>query len=246
MVYQPNKKLAFVTGSSRGIGKALAEKLLAEGYQVVGLSRNTVISHSNYTHCVIDLCNQEEVLAFDFAQYVDNIPEQILLVNNAGMIGSIFPVGALTDETIHAVMQVNSIAPQILMNKFLKAFSGKVNHGHILNISSGAGKYPIDAWATYCASKAALDLFSKTVKEELAARSVNGWFIHSVAPGVVDTAMQSEIRSADPGAFKEIEKFKLLKQENQLSDPSAVSEKLYQIIENPLSFSETLLSVRDF
>lgn len=238
---QPTK-LAYVTGASRGIGEALVQQLLAAGYRVIGLSRTTKIDHPNFTFVQLDLSNLEAVKSFTF----DETAPHVLLVNNAGMLGEVGSVGAITDSTFERVMRVNTIAPQILMNQFIKTFKKIAESGHILNISSGAGKNAIDGWAAYCASKAALDLFSETVRLEFNLHQTENWFIHSIAPGVVDTEMQSEIRNSDPSEFKSLDRFIALKTENQLASPTAVAEKLFSVIQEPKQFESTILSVRDF
>ncbi len=238
---QPTK-LAYVTGASRGIGEALVQQLLAAGYRVIGLSRTTKIDHPNFTFVQLDLSNLEAVKSFTF----DETAPHVLLVNNAGMLGEVGSVGAITDSTFERVMRVNTIAPQILMNQFIKTFNKIAESGHILNISSGAGKNAIDGWAAYCASKAALDLFSETVRLEFNLHQTENWFIHSIAPGVVDTEMQSEIRNSDPSEFKSLDRFIALKTENQLASPTAVAEKLFSVIQEPKQFESTILSVRDF
>ena len=236
-------KIAYITGSSRGIGLALAEKLLTLDYTVIGLSRTNPINleHPNFTFIPLDLSDLEQVSQFSFPYY----SEHVVLVNNAGMIGQIKPVGSLDSTSIGDVMKVNTIAPQLLMNKFIHQMSPKTNQGHILNISSGAGKRPIDAWATYCASKAALDLFSATIKSEWESRSISNWSIHSVSPGVVDTAMQGAIRNSNPNDFKLYERFESLKLNDELSQPKDIVKKLVKIIKNPNQFTEILVSVRD-
>jgi len=235
-------KLAFVTGASRGIGKALVHALLAEGYHVIGLSRSLNIEHPNYSPVKIDLSDIKAVEKFEFSQMANHV----LLVNNAGLLGEIGPIGTIKDHTIDEVMRVNTIAPQILMNRFIQHYQNKVNSGHILNISSGAGKNPIDGWAAYCASKAALDLFSQTVHLEFKLHDVKNWHIHSIAPGVVDTAMQAEIRSANPSTFKSLDRFVALKTDNELATTETVAEKMMTVIKDPSQFKTVLLSVRDF
>lgn len=241
MAAQQNK-LAYVTGSSKGIGKALVERLLNQGYNVIGLSRSNEINHPNFQHVGIDLSNIKEVTAYSF----DEKAENVLLVNNAGLVGDINPVGAIDNQKITEVMNVNTIAPQILCNNFIKRFQNEKGQFHILNISSGAGKNPISSWATYCASKAALDLFSETISTELEWSELTNWHIHSCAPGVVDTAMQSQIRAASEEEFNRVQYFKDLKTNKELYSPEFVANKLLEVIENPQKFSETLISVRDF
>lgn len=236
------RKIAYVTGASRGIGEALIKKLLAENYVVVGLSRTSNFSHPNFKAITIDLADLTAVKKFVFSEIADHV----LLVNNAGVLGDIGPVGSLKPETFEKVMHVNVIAPQILTNAFIAKYGGNATSGHILNISSGAGKNPIDGWATYCASKAAIDLFSETIRKEMDVHNIENWTIHSIAPGVVDTEMQSEIRSTAAEKFSSIQRFKDLKAENQLSSPHDVADKLMQVIVSPHAFEKTIFSVRDY
>jgi len=241
MTTQQNK-LAYITGTSRGIGKALAELLLDQGFDVVGIARNNSIKHENFTFVSLDLNDIEAVNQLSF----DRDASSVLLVNNAGIVGEIYPVGKVSANAIQRVMNVNTIAPQILCNNFIKKYCTSGKKGHVINISSGAGKNPIDAWATYCASKAAMDLFSRTVQSEMEERAISDWRIHAIAPGVVDTQMQIDIRNADQNEFKLIKKFENLKQNGELSNSEDVAKKLFKVIETPSKFNETILSVRDF
>jgi benzil reductase ((S)-benzoin forming) len=235
-------KLAYITGSSRGIGKALSLLLLKNGYRVVGISRSNAIKHPNFEHIALNLSDILAVNDFAFNDSAD----QVVLVNNAGKIGEITPVGQIANQDIASVMNVNTIAPQILMNKFIKRFQSGKGDYHILNISSGAGKRPIPSWAAYCASKAAIDLFSETVAEELEWKQMDNWTIHSCAPGVVDTKMQEQIRSSKEENFKMVDNFIAYKENNELYSTEYVATKLFEVIQNPSFFPETIISVRDF
>jgi benzil reductase ((S)-benzoin forming) len=235
-------KVAYITGSSSGLGKALAELLLDHDYVVIGIARTASIEHANYQHVFLDLANLDEVAAFKFEVEA----EEVLLINNAGMIGEIAPVGQTTPTSLQEIGNVNIIAPQILMNSFLATFLTKSTKGHIVNISSGAGKNPIDSWAAYCASKAALDLFSQTVALEFQLNGNHMWNIHSIAPGVVDTPMQAHIRNTSPENFKSLNRFIELKQNGDLVSPEKTALKIFTLINHPEKFKNTVLSVRDF
>jgi len=220
---------AYITGTSSGIGKALAEILLDHNCEVIGLSRRQEIKHPNYSHITIDLADLKQVADFNFPA---NAKDDIILVNNAGTVGPIKPVGQQISEEIVHLNNVNIIAPQVLTNKFIRQYKGnKKPNYQVINISSGAGKRPIDAWATYCASKAAIDLFSETVAEELIVRNHSNWKIYAIAPGVVDTNMQEEIRASNPKDFLNHQKFLELKINNELNSSEVVAEKLKRIIE---------------
>lgn len=241
MAAQPNK-IAYVTGASRGIGQALVTALIDAGYFVVGIARTPCTNHASFNFSRLDLNDIEAVQSFAFDQKATDV----VLVNNAGMLGEIGPVGQISNHALQEVMTVNTLAPQILTNNFLKTYQASVNSGHILNISSGAGKNAIDAWAAYCASKAALDLFSETIHLEFELRQQKNWHIHSVAPGVVDTAMQHEIRQAKPEAFLALDRFIALNANKELASADSVSKKLMQVIQKPHAFPNPVISVRNF
>lgn len=234
--------IAYITGTSSGIGKELAIKFLNEGHQVIGMSRSCTIKKANYKHIYLDLSDLKAVSDFDF---ITNIQDDVVLVNNAGIIGSIKPIGHLIEADIITINNVNVIAPQILMNKFIHKFQPLNQNYQILNISSGAGKSPIDAWATYCASKSAIDLFSETIAQELKDRNQLNWHVFSIAPGVVDTNMQKEIRQANSNDFLVKSKFIDLKNNNDLSEPKLVANQLYNILESPTKYENVIFSLRD-
>ncbi|WP_066757273.1 SDR family NAD(P)-dependent oxidoreductase [Crocinitomix algicola] len=236
-------KIAYITGTSRGIGRAIAELLLQEGYMVYGIGRTNEIQHHHFFPINLDLSDLKAVEAFFF----DAVGREVILINNAGIIGEIGPIGVIANHTIQSVMTVNALAPQMLINKFIDTYRKQdIIKGQIINISSGAGKYPIDGWANYCASKAAIDIYSETIDLEFKLHQLHNWHIHSIAPGVVDTGMQSEIRSSNPELFKSHQKFIDLKADNELNKPENVATKLYEVIADPKRFDQTIISVRDF
>jgi len=234
--------IAYITGTSSGIGKAIALKLLKKGHQVIGLSRNCTITELNYSHVTIDLSDVEAVASFEF---VANNTDDIILINNAGVIGPIKPVGHHVEQEIIQVNTVNVIAPQILINKFINRFIHSNQNYQIVNVSSGAGKNPIDAWSTYCASKAAIDLFSETIAQELTSRNHRNWHVFSIAPGVVDTKMQGEIRDSNPSHFLSHQKFVDLNKNNELANPDFTADLFYKVISDPNSYENVGFSVRD-
>jgi len=235
--------IAYITGTSSGIGKALAELLLNQGHQVVGLSRRNNIMHPNYNHITIDLTDLSQLKAIDFSSHLN---DDVILVNNAGGIGAIKPIGSQTADEIIELNVLNSIVPQILCNKFIAKYRSNATLKYqILNISSGASKRPIDAWATYCASKASINLFSETILEELKSRGYNNWSVFSISPGVVDTEMQSDIRSSNPNDFLGHQKFIDLKNNDELLNPKIIAEKMAKLIYSPSLFQSTYILLNE-
>jgi benzil reductase ((S)-benzoin forming) len=236
----------FVTGSSSGIGKAIAELLLEDkNNTVVGISRsNTIAENENYRHIHFDLSDLEKLYDFEFEQ--DKEFDSIVLINNSGQVEPVAHLGHENDREISANYSLNLIAPSILTNKFLASFKKSSTKLHIINVSSGAGKYPIDGWSIYNASKAGLDMFSKVLKEELIIDGYKNIYIHSIAPGIVDTKMQEVIRSNKQDDFSNIERFLEYHKNGDLADPYDVAKKYIQVIKTPENFKEVVISVKDF
>jgi benzil reductase ((S)-benzoin forming) len=152
--------------------------------------------------------------------------QSLTLINNAGTLGEIGYVGELPNEHFQFVFDLNVVAPAMLMNTFLSAYSGQTGIPRtVLNISSGAAQRQIDGWAAYCASKAALNSLSETAQKEQQLRG-SGMRVWALAPGVVDTDMQAHIRTAEVTQFSEAEKFAEYYAEGQLQSPAAVADKI--------------------
>ena len=233
----------YITGTSRGIGKALAEKLLTvEDNYVVGISRSKSISHKHYEHIQLDLNELEVVKNFQFIQLPD--AESITLVNNSGLLGDTKHVGNTNPDMIIKTYNVNIVAPSVLMNNFVRAYQDIPVQKTILNISSGAGRHTIESWATYCASKAALDMFSEVAEEEQRQFSQYGIRVFSVAPGIVDTKMQDEIRDVSETNFSDVGRFINYKKEGALSSPAEVAKKLEKILSIQSDLEAVKLDVR--
>ncbi|MEN9445334.1 MAG: hypothetical protein RIS47_2225 [Bacteroidota bacterium] len=231
----------YITGASKGIGKALALSILetTDSY-VIGISRSQSIQHERYEHLSVNLLNIADVTAMQFIPLPD--AESIQLVNNAGLIGEIKPTGQETEQGIEATYTLNSIVPAILTNRFVAAYQHQNCRKTILNISSGAARHPIASWSAYCASKAALDMQSQVLATEQ-QRAKHPYPIRSfsVAPGIVDTEMQSQIRNSSISDFPDYPNFVNYHKNLQLSKPDLVAEKLADILHNPENYTEVLL-----
>ncbi|MGB0807099.1 MAG: SDR family NAD(P)-dependent oxidoreductase, partial [Salibacteraceae bacterium] len=233
----------FITGTSSGIGQALATQLLKEkNNHVFGIARRQNILDENYTPVPLNLASLEEVNGFEFPK-LDN-PEKIVLINNAGQIGDIKPIGKSNNTAIADLFTVNVTAVAIFMNNFMGKYQELPIQKTVLNVSSGAGKNPIEGWATYCGSKAAVDLMSLTSFTEQ-KREKHPVQVYSIAPGVVDTEMQQSIRNSNEKDFSRHKHFVELKANNELTSPSEVAEKYIRIISSPADFTECIFSLRD-
>jgi benzil reductase ((S)-benzoin forming) len=219
-----------ITGASQGLGLALATAILDRpDTWVLGISRHATLEHPRYQHQPLDLSDIEAVehnLTKIFPPRPD--AQSITLINNAGTLGEIGYVGELPNEHFQFVFDLNVVAPAMLMNTFLSAYAGLTSIPRtILNISSGAAQRPVDGWAAYSASKAALNALSETAQKEQTLRK-SGVRIWALSPGIIDTAMQAHIRTAAPAQFSEQEKFAGFYSGGQLQDAATVASQLVE------------------
>lgn len=233
-----DRDLYIITGASSGIGLALATEALNKGADVIGISRNQSITHNCYNHVALDLSNAEAVARYSFLPLKNY--DTIVLVNNAGWIGPLKAIEKQTAEEINRAYQINVVAPAVLSSVFLRETKHFHSKRKIIFISSGAANYPIHSWATYGSSKAAVDLLAQTIGLE--NQDVD---VLSIAPGIVDTTMQQEIRSANPMDFPDSDRFKNYYLSGELTPPKDIAELLLKVIARSLTFEEKVFSLRN-
>ncbi len=231
--------LVIITGISSGIGFALARHYLEAGNNVIGIGRRNPFRHDRLIFFEKDLSQTTD---FSFLEEPVSGTDELLLFNNAGVIGNVQRISEQQHSDIVSTIQVNTIAPMLLCQFVLQHYPLK-RPLTIVNISSGAGRRPIPGWAAYCASKAALDMYSQTIYLEEKERNRN-IRVYSVAPGVVDTPMQETIRKADPSTFSSLHSFIQLKENDELTDLKTVIGKMQTLLSTPYS-GEVIYSLRD-
>jgi NAD(P)-dependent dehydrogenase (short-subunit alcohol dehydrogenase family) len=147
------------------------------------------------------------------------------LINNAAMIPDIVPLrDSRADETQRA-LRVGLEAPMLLSAAFLSSTDGLSAPRKILNISSGLGRRPMASQSAYCAAKAGIDHFSRCLAMDEASRDY-GAKVCSLAPGVIDTDMQVQLRSAPAERFPDQAGFVHLKATNQLSSAQDAAKRV--------------------
>jgi len=233
----------FITGSSKGLGKSLLDLLLKdESNFVYGFSRTSSLKHERYHHTNVDLSDLSEVQNISFPTL--RKPKSIVLINNAGMVGDINHVGNLDNQKIIDCYNLNLITPVILTNNLIAKYTSLNCDKMVLNISSGAGRNPIDGWNIYCSTKAGLDMFSQVLKVESDIDKSNIKVL-SLAPGIIDTDMQIEIRKSSPSVFSNVERFINYKQDGELTSSSITAQKVLRFITENTLQKNVICSVRD-
>ncbi|MGM0640962.1 MAG: (S)-benzoin forming benzil reductase [Thermotogota bacterium] len=229
-----------ITGTSKGLGEAIAKKLVSPENQLACISRSKnldLIDLADHKNCVLDyyefdLTNTKDIkgLMSEILSKIDiNKVTKITLINNAGTVEPIKPMGRSDDSDIQRNITLNLISPSILINNFIKYTKDTPVKKDIFNISSGAATRAVYGWAPYCSSKAGINLLTQTAALELEETEYN---VYSFSPGVVDTSMQKRIRSSSEEDFVELNRFIGLKEEGKLLKPSMVAEKIIEILEN--------------
>ncbi|HAY33159.1 MAG TPA: SDR family NAD(P)-dependent oxidoreductase [Ignavibacteria bacterium] len=235
----------FITGTSRGIGKALAELLLRDDSNFVyGFSRSNNINAENYKHSEFDLSDTEKVMEFEFPDFKD--ADSITLVNNSAAAMEVKRMGKLSSDNIVDVYNVNLISPSLLMNNFIKMYQKQNCKRIIMNISSGAAHKAIESWSVYCAAKAGLAMISQVADAEQKLKHPNNPVrIYSFGPGVVNTQMQTKLRKVSPEDFSMVGRFIDFYKKNELAEPEDVAVKINQILQSPEKFEKVIISIKE-
>ena len=220
----------FITGTSSGLGYALAKQLTNDKNNfVIGFARHLELERSNYSHKHIDLSSIDNVLDYDFPNM--NNASSITLINNAATLGEIAYVGNLSDERLASTLTIDIIAPAIFCNKFMRKYKTIDVPKTIINIGSGASKSPYDGWGGYCTAKAGLEMLSDIIEKEQEITDT-GFRVHNIAPGIIDTKMQEDIRNSKKTNFSRLDKFVELKEDNKLYSPDDVAIELIRLIKD--------------
>jgi benzil reductase ((S)-benzoin forming) len=223
-----------ITGASRGIGAALAGALNQRGASLFLVARGEIAgSFADAEIFNADLSRIEDVdrVLEKFSGFVEARPgASLTLINNAGTLAPIAPAHKCDAETVASAIRVNLLAPMHLSAGFIRAFADLDIEKRVVNISSGAASSAYAGWSTYCAAKAGLDHFTRCVGLEQEREDFPTMVI-SLAPGVVDTDMQSQIRASNEDDFPMLKKFAAFKASGSLPSPEQVSAKLLHFLD---------------
>lgn len=238
------KKL-IITGHTRGLGRALTELYLQRGWQVLGLARGRADMVSPKLRQVrIDLADGAALAAWLSSGLLRDFladAGSILLANNAGTVSPNALLGRQRPSEILSAVALNVSASLLLANAVLAARPARVPLD-ILHIGSGAGRKNYPGWSVYGATKAALDHHARCV----AAEGHENVRITCLAPGVVDTAMQGEIRAADEADFPMRPRFAALKEGGGLQSAEETAAKIAAYVESARFGEEAAADIRDF
>jgi NAD(P)-dependent dehydrogenase (short-subunit alcohol dehydrogenase family) len=246
--------LTILTGASRGLGHAMAEQLLQSGTHLLCISRQTspdladlAVQHGGQLEqWSADLADAAPV-ALRLSEWLAALDPAAVasasLINNAGVIPALTPLRDSDSADIANALRVGLEAPMLLCAAFLKATMGWTVPRKVLNISSGLGRRAMASSAAYCAAKAGMDHFTRCLALDEALQT-HGAKVCSLAPGVVDTDMQVQLRGADPKAFPDLGNFAGLHAHGQLASPQAAAARVLDYLARADFGAEAIADVR--
>jgi benzil reductase ((S)-benzoin forming) len=247
--------LTLITGASRGLGRAMAGQLLQAGHTVLGISRRQDPQLGELAKKAgAELIQWEQDLSDPVAAsarvsaWLASLDGQrfgsVTLINNAGTVGNPAPLASAVGAELSQALRIGLEAPMLLTAAFLGATREWRGARKVLNISSGLGRNAMGSQAPYCAAKAGMDHFSRAVALEEAA-APNGARIVSLAPGVIDTDMQVQLRGASAQNFPDRGRFEKLKNDGLLDSPETAAAKVLKYLARADFGSNPVADVRD-
>ena len=250
-----NQHLFIITGASRGMGLAMARQLLQPNNTLLCISRNaneTLAVQAKQAAARLLQWKQDLTLgARTSARLEQWLREQpgssfasATLINNAGVIPRIGPLSDADADDLSNALRAGLEAPMQLTSAFLRATQSWAGVRKVLNISSGLGRRAMASQAGYCAAKAGMDHFTRCVAMEEALRP-NGAKVCSLAPGVIDTGMQEQLRAADSAAFPDQASFVNLKTSGALASPEEAARRVLSVLMRADFGTNPVADVRD-
>jgi NAD(P)-dependent dehydrogenase (short-subunit alcohol dehydrogenase family) len=224
-------RTAVITGASRGIGAALAKEWARQGLRLGLFARSAPVlpECDAVVSARVDVTD-EKALADFVARVEDRFGAIDCWVNNAGVLE---PMAMLRDVEVAEFrrhLDVNLTGVFLGTRAYVRHLRARGRGGVLLNVSSGAAQNAYAGWSAYCAAKAGMERMTECVQLEEAEIGLRA---HSIAPGVVDTAMQALIRATPAERFPSLPRFLELARDDAFNTPAFVAERLLAIAFDP-------------
>jgi NAD(P)-dependent dehydrogenase (short-subunit alcohol dehydrogenase family) len=237
--------LFIITGSSRGLGLGLAQACAEAGHRILGIARRQAPALDDRAEqWTADLSDPLPVVARLEAWLRSQSPSDLVLINNAALLTDPGPTDAVTPEALSQALRVGLEAPLLLTAACLRATAGWTTSRKVVLISSGLGRRAMAGSAPYCAQKAGLDHFARAAALDEALKP-HGARIVSLAPGVIDTDMQVQLRSASGPGFPDRGVFADYHASGRLATPQAAAQAVLRYVARADFGSNPVADVRD-
>lgn len=239
------KALYIITGASKGIGEALANQLEQDNNnEVLRLARTNPNALSNLiTVDLTDEATSVKVMTDWLNSRLAKVTS-VTLINNAGTVEPMGVVGKINASELSQALMLNVGAVIALTSSFVELTDSFNGQKFVMNISSGAGRNAYEGWGVYCATKAAVDRFTEVLVKEQSTKA-NPIKATSIAPGIIDTDMQSVIRSHSEEYFPNVDRFIDYKNTGKLSSPEATAAALINYLHSEKMGTFAITDIRD-
>ncbi|MGB1882822.1 MAG: SDR family NAD(P)-dependent oxidoreductase [Gammaproteobacteria bacterium] len=211
-----------ITGHSSGLGRALADHCLNSGHAVFGLSRSLIANTPPaLRQQSVDLSMLDEIQpALD--KLVPSAQSLDIVILNAGVLGPISAMPDIQVDTIRRVMDVNVWANKIVLDWLVARPTAP---RQAVLISSGAGVRGNRGWSAYALSKATLNMLV-----QLYAHDMPDTQLVALAPGLIDTAMQAQLREVDSTVFPSVRRMHEAHGTGTMPAAETVAERLLNLL----------------
>jgi benzil reductase ((S)-benzoin forming) len=238
--------LLWITGASSGIGAALAETAPYDDAHIVDISRSGGTPGTEHVPAdLADAASWGAIEAHFHARLAEFAGDHVVFVHAAGALAPIGFAGEVDPAAYRQTVVLDSAAPLALGDALLRALDASAFAGRadLVFVSSGAAQKPIEGWSAYCAGKAGQEMWVRTVAAEQARRGHRRRLL-AIAPGVVATTMQEQIRATDEHDFPNVGRFRQLHEHGELLDPADSATAVWALVTGDAE-SGSILDIRD-
>ncbi|MCG7894797.1 MAG: SDR family NAD(P)-dependent oxidoreductase [Candidatus Thiodiazotropha taylori] len=217
-----NKRTAFITGNSSGLGLGISQVLLNQGYRVYGCSRRGCKLQGDIVDQHCDL-TRSETIPDALEQLLNGVTTLDLVILNAGILGEIKNISDTSLDSLRQIMEINLWPNKVILDWLLKS---PLNIDQILLMSSGAAVLGNKGWGGYALSKSGLNMLGR-----LYAHEFDETHIAAIAPGLIESSMMDYLCSeADSDAFPALQRIRQARDEGKTLSPSAAAERILQAL----------------
>jgi len=221
-------RLALVTGGSRGLGAALVAALRDDDWQVVEHSRTA--PHADSVR--VDLADPLAACAAAEAALARldlSAVRELYLIANAGTLTPIGPTARQPPDALLQNLHTNVVGPVLLLSRWIAHCQALPARKRIAHISSGAARTAYPGWSLYGLAKAGMEQHLRCIAAEQAGEA-HPFTAVDIVPGVIDTAMQDQIRATPEADFPLRERFVQRHAAGELRAPAVVARAVLRIL----------------
>jgi benzil reductase ((S)-benzoin forming) len=223
------KAIVWISGASGGIGKALVDTVPFDDARVIGISRSEPPPPAEHLEADLADPSSWETVAQSFRKELQGFDgDGVIFFQAHGVVDPLGFAAEVDTQDYARNVLINAASPLVLGQAFLAAAKDVDAHRHLVIMTSGAASSVYPGWASYGASKAAVDQWVRNVGAEQEERG--GVHVMAIGPGTVDTGMQAKLRDTSEEQFPKRQKFVDAKEEGKLTDPENVARQLWEVL----------------